>query len=221
MLTALMVRAAAALFGTIAYSLIGLTAVSAHPHIWVTMTSEIIYAPDGTVTGVRHAWAFDDMFSTFATQGLDQAQKGVFTRQELQPLAKVNVESLKEYEFFTFAKADGKKAEFVDPQDYYLEYKNQILTLHFVLPLKAPLKAKRLDLQIFDPSFFVDFSFDPKATYPAVLVGAPPQCKFTVAKPREMDANLAQRLSEIPPEMRDPTPLIGAEYSNRISIRCP
>src|SRR5262245_11018612 len=138
MLAPLMIRAAAILIATIVYSLAALSAVSAHPHVWVTMTSEIIYAPDGTVTGVRHAWTFDDMFSAFATQGLHQAKKGEFTRQELQPLAKINVESLKEYDFFTFAKADGKKAEFVDPHDYHLEYKHQILTLHFMLPLKTP-----------------------------------------------------------------------------------
>jgi ABC-type uncharacterized transport system substrate-binding protein len=35
----------------------------AHPHVWVTLHSEILYASDGTVTGVRHAWRFDDMFS--------------------------------------------------------------------------------------------------------------------------------------------------------------
>src|SRR6185503_12785932 len=39
---------------------------SAHPHVWVTMKSTVVYAPDGTVVGVRHAWTFDDMFSTFA-----------------------------------------------------------------------------------------------------------------------------------------------------------
>jgi ABC-type uncharacterized transport system substrate-binding protein len=51
-----------------------LTAASAHahPHVWVTMTEELLYAPDGSVTGVRHAWTFDDMFSAFATQGLEQ-----------------------------------------------------------------------------------------------------------------------------------------------------
>ena len=41
----------------------------AHPHVWVSMHSEVLFAPDGTVTGVRHDWAFDDMFSAFATQG--------------------------------------------------------------------------------------------------------------------------------------------------------
>jgi ABC-type uncharacterized transport system substrate-binding protein len=66
----------------------------AHPHVWVTMTSELLYAPDGSVTGVRHAWTFDDMFSAFATQGLEQKTKGQFAREELAPLAKVNVESL-------------------------------------------------------------------------------------------------------------------------------
>ena len=43
----------------------------AHPHVWVTMQTELVYAPDGTITGIRHAWSFDDMFSTFATQGLE------------------------------------------------------------------------------------------------------------------------------------------------------
>src|SRR5215510_3464406 len=116
-------------------------AASAHPHVWVTMQSELVYAPDGTLTGVRHAWTFDDMFSVFATQGLEAKKKGEFTREELAPLAKVNVESLKEYDFFTNAIANGKKVEFNEPADgYYLVFdpKETTLTLHFVLPLKAP-----------------------------------------------------------------------------------
>ena len=110
------------------------------------MTSTVIYAPDGTVTGVRHAWTFDDMFSTFAIQGLESKQKGVFTREELQPLAEVNVTSLKEYEYFSYAKANGKKTQFIDPVDYHLELKDSLLTLHFTLPLKTPMKAQSLDL---------------------------------------------------------------------------
>ena len=35
---------------------------SAHPHVWVTVKSELVYASDGSITGVRHAWTFDDMF---------------------------------------------------------------------------------------------------------------------------------------------------------------
>src|SRR5260370_20902736 len=106
-------------------------AALAHPHVWVTMKSELIYAPDGSVTGVRHAWAFDEMFSTFATQGLETKQKGLFTREDLKPLAEVNVNSLKEYDYFTHAKANGKKTPFVDPVDYLLEFTARWLVLQF------------------------------------------------------------------------------------------
>src|SRR5689334_14694410 len=78
----------------------------AHPHVWITFKSELLYTPDGTLTGIHHLWAFDDMFSTFATQGLAQKEKGKFTREELASLAEVNVSSLKEYDYFTYVTAD-------------------------------------------------------------------------------------------------------------------
>ena len=86
-----------ALLRILLIALLGLASGSlaqAHPHVWVTMQTELVYAPDGSITGIRHAWSFDDMFSTFATQGMESKEKGKFTREELAPLAKVNVESL-------------------------------------------------------------------------------------------------------------------------------
>ena len=69
--------------------------------------------------------------------------KGQFTRQELQPLAKVNVESLKDFAFFTYTRINGKRKKdaFNDPVDYWLDYdaKNKQLTLHFTLPFKNPV----------------------------------------------------------------------------------
>ena len=210
--------AAAAFAGLV----IATAAAQAHPHIWVTVKSELVYAPDGTVTGVRHAWTFDDMFSVFATQGLEAKTKGEFTREELAPLAEVNVTSLKEYDYFTYAKANGKKLEFNDPAaGYYLDYdkKETVLTLHFLLPLKQPVKAKDLTLEVYDREFFVDFSFAEKD--PAKLVGAPAQCKLTVGKPQEMNAALAQQLSQLGPNQRDSSLTIGAEYANKILVKCP
>src|ERR1700726_2980378 len=148
----------------------------AHPHVWITSTSELIYAPDGSVTGVRHAWTFDDMFATYALQGIETKTKGVYSREELSPLAQTNVESLKEFGFFTFAKADGRKQKFQEPVDYYLEYKADLLTLHFTLPLKTPVKSRELELEVFDPSFFIDFGFAKKD--PVTLVGAPAACQI-------------------------------------------
>src|ERR1700716_2927335 len=100
------------LFAICASLMLGETPARAHPHVWVTVTSELVYAPDGSVTGVRHAWTFDDMFSSYATQGIEAKQKGAFTREELAPVAEENISSMKEFDYFTFAKTDGKKAKF-------------------------------------------------------------------------------------------------------------
>ena len=44
---------------------------AAHPHVYVTIVSELVYNPDGTVKAIRHAWTFDDMFSAFAIRGIE------------------------------------------------------------------------------------------------------------------------------------------------------
>jgi len=201
--------------------LIAAGAASAHPHVWVTMKSAVVYGPDGSITGVRHAWTFDDMYSAFAVQGLESKKKGEFTPEELKPLAQVNVESLKEYDFFTYAKANGKNVAFAEPVDYSLEFnpKDTVLTLHFVLPLKAPLKAKALELEVFDPSYFVDFSLVEKD--PVSLEKAPAGCQIGLAKPQEMTKEMAQKLAEIPPDGKIPDNSYGAAFSNKISVKCP
>jgi ABC-type uncharacterized transport system substrate-binding protein len=191
----------------------------AHPHVWVTMHTELVYTPDGRITGVRQAWAFDDMFSAFATQGLESKEKGKFTREELAPLAKVNVESLKEYEYFTYATADGKKAPMTDPlPDYWLDYADSILTLHFTLPFKMPIKAKELKVEIYDPTIFVDFEFAKQT--PVKLVGAA-QCKLDVALPPEMTSTQSKALSQIPADALNTTMAWGAQFANKILVHCP
>lgn len=192
----------------------------AHPHVWVTMHSEVVYAPDGTVTGVRHAWSFDDMFSAFATQGYEGKVKGQFTREELAPLAKVNVESLKEYDYFTYATVDGNKVRMTEPlPDYYLSFENQVLTLHFTLPFEKPAKAKRLNVDIYDPTIFVNFEFPKKD--PVALVGAPAGCKLDTVLPREMTYAEGKKLSEIPADQPNVSMAWGAQFANKILVNCP
>ena len=189
----------------------------AHPHVWITASSELIYTLDGSISGVRHAWTFDDMFSTYALQGIETKTKGVYSREELGPLAQTNVESLKEFGFFTFAKADGNKAKFLEPVDYFLEYKDAALTLHFTLPLKTPVKPKELALEVFDPSYFIDFKFDDKD--PIKLVGAPAACQMQFQRPNDETAN-TQRLNE-QNFMNGDNSNYGAMFANKITVNCP
>jgi ABC-type uncharacterized transport system substrate-binding protein len=191
----------------------------AHPHVWVTLQSEILYASDGTLTGVRHAWRFDDMFSAYALQGISHARKGQYTRDELAPLAKVNVESLKEYDYFTFARGDGKKLKFSEPIDYWLEYDNPALVLHFTLPLKAPASAKALQVEVYDPTIFVDFEFSKEK--PVALSGAPQQCELTVELPHQATPAEQLKLSQLDVTPLDASSAYGKLFANKMRVNCP
>lgn len=190
-------------------------AAQAHPHVSVTSTSELIYATDGSVTGVRHIWTFDDMFSAYAIQGLDTKTKGVYTREDLAPLAQINVDSLKEFAYFTTARAGGKKEKFGDPIDYFLEYKDSMLVLTFTLPLKVPVKTPELVLEVFDPTYFVAFALADKE--PLKLVGAPANCKLAIQKPNESKA--PQNLSE-QNFLNGENANYGANFANRMTVAC-
>ncbi|MEO8322081.1 MAG: DUF1007 family protein [Bradyrhizobium sp.] len=209
-----------ALFGVLAL-LVALSAsispAAAHPHVWITAKSQLIYAPDGSVSGVRHAWTFDDMFSTYALQGMEQKTKGTYSREELAPLAQTNVESLKEFGFFTFARADGTRQRFLEPVDYYLEFKDSLLTLHFTLPAKTPFRAKQLVLDVFDKAFFIDFKYVDKD--PVTLVGAPADCKMQFQRPNDGTAS-AQKLGEQNFTGADGGSF-GMMFANKITVDCP
>jgi ABC-type uncharacterized transport system substrate-binding protein len=190
--------------------------VSAHPHVWVSMQTEIIYTNDGLVSEVRHHWTFDEMYSTFAVQGLDTRKKGEFSREDLAPLAQVNVESLHEYEYFTVGRIGSKRVAFGKPVNYWLDFKDYVLTLHFTLPLTPPVKAQSLSLEIYDPLAFVDFTLDKRNA--VTLVGAPPACKLTLHKPENSLSNT--RLSEAFFNALSASNRWGETYANKIRIRC-
>jgi ABC-type uncharacterized transport system substrate-binding protein len=208
-----------ALFGLLLAVALSLAAgaAQAHPHVWITATSELLYAEDGTITGVRHAWTFDDMFSAYAVQGLESKAKGAYTREELGSLAQTNVESLKEYAYFTFARADGKKERFQEPVDYFLDYKDTVLTLHFTLPLKNPVKSRQLVLEVFDRSFFIDFQM--AKDNPVKLVGAPAGCQMKLDRPSDGTAT-AQKLNE-QTFMNGENTNFGMMFANKITVDCP
>src|SRR5204862_328011 len=85
----------------------------------------------------------------------------------------------------------------------------------------AVAKAQTLDVEMYDPTWFVDFSFAEKE--PVKLVGAPADCKISFAKPGE--AGTAAAPKSQPGEAffnnLDPSANYGSQFANKIAVKCP
>ena len=118
-------------------------AALAHPHVWITVRTQIVFSPDGKVASLVHDWVFDEMYSAYATQGL--AKPGDLVKREtFAPLAKENAGGLAEIGYFTTLKLDGKAVDFAPVTDYWMEERpDHLVAFHVVLPLKTPQRVGR------------------------------------------------------------------------------
>jgi len=192
----------------------------AHPHVWVTVKSQIAFAPDGKVSAVIHDWVFDEMYSSFATQGL-AAPGELVKREQFAPLAKENAGSLAEIGYFTTLKIGGKAVDFGSVTDYWMQERpDRLVEFHVTLPLKTPTPVtKFLTLRVADPEYFIDFEFDDKN--PIELVSAPSGCTASVAKPKPLESSDKQKLSESFFTNLAPGADFGFKMASAAIIACP
>jgi ABC-type uncharacterized transport system substrate-binding protein len=193
---------------------------SAHPHVWVTARAKVIFDTKGEIEAIRNDWTFDEMYSAFVTQG--QGKDGqLLTKQELAPLAKTNVESLAEFDYFTYAKAANQKIEFAAPTDYSLEQReDKLVVLRFTLPLKTPASAaKAFSFQVYDPTYFV--AFEMEKDNPAGMAGAPKGCSINLLGQKPLAAEDTKKLSESFFSGLSPGYDFGVKLARRIIVACP
>ena len=162
----------------------------AHPHVFVVATATV-NIEHGAIASITHTWTFDEFYTAMALEDMPKNKDGGYTREQLAELAKVNIDGLKEFDYFTFATV-GKtllKVTGPKPSEYYLEYTNGVLALHFNVALEkpVPMETKGFGLIITDPSYFIAFELSEKDP-PKLNADAPKNCKLTVAVPKDETA---------------------------------
>lgn len=203
--------------------LLGPTVAAAHPHVWVTVETEVLYDQQQAITGFRHKWTFDEFYSSFAIQGLDQNNDGQYDRAELKDLAEINVQSMKDFEYFTFPKLAGGPLDRQPPKDYWLDHQDGKLILNFTLPLAEPLtadKIKTFSLGVYDPTFYVDFALAKEN--PVRLSAAPAGCTPQIHDPAPPAGQSGVgSLSESDFNQLDNSSGLAEQYAKSVTIACP
>lgn len=192
----------------------------AHPHVWVTVESTALVGADASVSGIRHKWTFDELYSSFAIQGLDKKGGNNPTREELKELAQLNIESLKEFGYFTHPQAAGDKIGLKSPTDYYLEVKDGLLSLYFTLPLEKQVAADKAPLAfaVYDPTYFIAFQFA-KDKALSVAPGAPAGCAIEMRAQGKEGAE-AKQLEDAFSKAMGPGSSGGGLMSDSVVVTC-
>ena len=192
--------------------------------MWITARAELVFGPDGKVAAVRHLWSFDPAYSAYAVQGLDTNGDGSTSAEELKELASFSTSSLAEFGYFTGLKAGGAKQALEGPRNEGMTFEAGRLTLRFELPLKTPAPSRVLLLEVYDPTFFVEFKAaeEPDAVK---LVSAPAGCAVTVTRPKPAAAagplGDGKALSESFFQSLNAASNFGASFANRAMVACP
>jgi len=196
---------------------------NAHPHVFIESETKLLVNKTFEITGFRHRWKFDNGYAAFALVGMDVDKDGKYSKFELEPLAKENIESLHQFDFFTYGKQEKTSLEFNKPVDTELTYINDELVLEFTLPLKKPLKilAKPMKFAIYDPEFFIAFMEPKNKSSISFSKNTSSQCMIEKKKAgSEQTALIEQKLGQAPDPTNEENKGAGALFAPTFTVSC-
>lgn len=196
----------------------------AHPHAWIVMNATLQFNNKGLIEGVALQWRFDKQYSKDSIVGLDVNKDGYFAPEELQILATENLNALKEYRYFVYATADGKKIKYNKAKDYSQYLSNEVLTMSFTIPFDTPvdpLKSK-IVMKTYDPTFFIAMDFQ-KHNPVSAMGKMPKNCNIEL-KPIPSDTDVSQAKNLLATKTKDwqpkPQEEFGALFAQPVIVAC-
>ena len=129
----------------------------AHPHVFIDIAYEI-RVEKGQIAGVWHQWTFSKEDSAFLILNLDTNQDGIYTEEELMPLAEENAIALADYNYYSDMVLDGDIIRPEPPLGAQMRFEDERLTLAFYLPLSEPVMPRQsFIVDVYDPEIFIAF----------------------------------------------------------------
>ena len=201
--------------------------VQAHPHMWIEAKMDLQFDAQGQLVSVSQVWLFDEMFSSYAKQGLPETAEGVPPQAELDKIAQDWMSALADpmSHYFTTISQGGDVLAVGEPRGVKAiwQTKTDQLSLRFELPLLQPVFVNRLPVtvSVADPTYFVAYSFEEPQSVTART--APASCQAIYKRPNRLDDQVAARLAAIPPSgvLPPDLQLAAQTLQHRVELSCP
>ena len=134
---------------------------SAHPHAWVSLSTEFIINDEAQLTEIRQRWLFDDMYSALTIDGIYQEypdfQAGLNTHGESI------VTYLDSVNYYSNLQTTKNLVEIPKPSHWLLTTVNDrqqlVLELHFTLSKPVDI-SDPFQWRVFDPTYYVSMEHE-------------------------------------------------------------
>lgn len=196
-------------------------AATAHPHIFVDTALEFIVDAEGRLTGVRVAWAYDELYSLLVLEehGLDQDFDGRVTAEELETLRGFDMNWIPGFEGDLYLTGPEGPVALLGPVDGDVAVEDgRVISFH-TRPLATPLDASApITAKAYDPTFYSAY----EVTRGATASGA--GCAVSVTPPN-LDAayTMLEELLYGPRSgefSEDNFPEVGEAFADTVVLTC-
>lgn len=192
---------------------------AAHPHGWIDVWSTLEFDDKGQPVALRQVWLFDEYYSAFAVEGLDQDGDGAPDPKGLEALLEENLSNLAAYDYFTRIERNGLAVGIGEAAEASSRMRGDRLEMSFLVPIAKPepIGDAALSYAIFDPTYYIEMLHAEEDT--AVrLVGAPPGCGFALSAPMPDPETVA--LASMLDRTESAGDTLGAQFAEQVAVQC-
>ncbi|WP_205961194.1 DUF1007 family protein [Psychromonas sp. SP041] len=188
----------------------------AHPHSWISLKTKI-EGKGNQISGFTMSWTFDSITSAYMLDGEDLSAENKL--KTLTKIKKSVMENINLEHYFTYF-YDGKiPIKYAFSNQGTLTQHGSKLTLDFYIPLSKPkaISNRPFKLAIFEPSYYVDMSWDSKSD-----IELSPElsqfCTFELIPPTPTPEQVTYAMSLGVDE--DPDDALGQLFTQTVIINC-
>jgi len=194
---------------------------AAHPHAWIDLKTAILFNDESQVSGLRVQWTFDEFYTLYAIEEFDADGDGQPDDDKLWELAVVNLESLAEYDYFTYLKVDGVQAAYAEVTEYETYMDGERLVLIFTVDLLVPAdpRAHAVSYTVYDPTYYIEVTHAARSEEPIRIEGpAPKGCGFALEYP-DPDEEMLFFAASLD-RTQSAGDGLGAHFAEEVAVQC-
>jgi ABC-type uncharacterized transport system substrate-binding protein len=207
--------------GPLAWVMLSSGPAAAHPHAWIDLKDVVLFNDEGAVAGLRVRWKFDEFYTLYAIEEFDKDGDGKPDDDQLWKLAVVNLDSLAEYDYFTYMKVDGVQPAYAKVTEYDTFMEDERLVLIFTVKLLVPADPRHhtVSYAVYDPTYYIEIAHVPQSEDPISFEGPAPQgCSYKLQLPNP-DEDLSLFAASLD-KTQSSSDGLGAAFAEQVLIQC-